>query len=254
MKRPLVIFDLETTGVNPEVDQITQYAFKRINPDGTVDVIKSLVKPSIPISPGAAEVTGISDETVKDALPFKEHLKEICDFILEPGTILAGYNIRGFDVPLLVNEINRAGGNGELLYYFDMIDAFVLYMLHRPRTLSAAFEDLTGKKMSKDAHDAMVDVDATLDVLAGLQEDYDGTEEPEEIVMQKMIRASTPEGAVDFAGKIKLNDEGIPCFTFGKWKDKPVLLNSDTIGYAQWMRRSDFSANTKEALRKILLP
>ena len=107
IKRPVVFFDLETTGVSITKDRIVEIAMKRINPDGTEESWKSLVNPGIPIPQGAQDVHHISDEDVSDKDSFKYLAPEVLEFIT--GCDLGGYNCIRFDVPLLLEEFLRAG-------------------------------------------------------------------------------------------------------------------------------------------------
>jgi DNA polymerase-3 subunit epsilon len=219
-------------------DRIVQYCF--IKKGKKDEVLTGLVNPGIPIPKGASDVHGITDDMVKDADTFNYHVNAISSFI--EGCYLSGYNIRRFDVPLLVAEFKRHGyPEGDAIYKMDMIDAMVLYSQYRPKTLSAAYKDLTGEEL-KDAHDAEVDVAGTHCVIEKLAEKMC-------LGLDEMVEASTPEGFVDFAGKLKMNENGDICFAFGKWKDTPVQQEQS---YAEWMLRSDFPEETKEIICGLL--
>lgn len=248
MDKPIVTFDLETTGVNTSESQIVQYAFYKITIDYEVIELYDLVKPGIPIEKGASEVTGITNEMVAECKPFKYHIPAILEFI--EGCIFAGYNIRKFDIPLLVNELKRNGIKYADQYYkYPMMDAMVLYSKFRERTLSAAYQDLTGKQMSEDAHNAMVDVKATWEVLMKLAQRYADIDGDGSI--DRMVSESTPQDMLDFAGKLKEVDGKI-IYTFGKHMNKGVLDTLDTRSYARWMLKSDFPNDTKEILKELL--
>ena len=157
----IVTFDLETTGVEPSTDRIVQIAVVRKGNDGTIDKKKVLLNPTIPIPKGASDVHGITDEMVKDCPTFKQVGRSLYQYI--EGYDLSGYNIIGFDLPLLVEELLRAG----VEFNFDdvrIIDVMYIYKKLNPRTLGACYLQYTGKELDG-AHDAMIDTDATVEIL-----------------------------------------------------------------------------------------
>lgn len=274
LKKPLVVFDLETTGLDMVKDRIIQMSYIKVMPDGSETRKNLYVNPGMPIPEEVVALTGISDEDVKNAPTFKQlgaNLQkefEGCDF--------AGYNSNRFDVPMLAEEFLRAGID------FDfskcrLIDAQTIFMKMERRNLAAAYKFYCGRKMEEDfeAHRADQDTEATYRVLMGELDKYAPgvQEEPERVLnndMDELAKFSMQNDNVDFAGRIiwqelkdaqgnVLTDEqGNPrkheVFNFGKYKgwDVAEILHKDP-GYYTWVLGSDFTYNTKQVLTRIRL-
>lgn len=274
LKKPLVVFDLETTGLDMVKDRIIQMSYIKVMPDGSETRKNLYVNPGMPIPEEVVALTGISDEDVKNAPTFKQlaanFQKEFegCDF--------AGYNSNRFDVPMLAEEFLRAGID------FDfskcrLIDAQTIFMKMERRNLAAAYKFYCGRKMEEDfeAHRADQDTEATYRVLMGELDKYAPgvQEEPERVLnndMDELAKFSMQNDNVDFAGRIiwqelkdaqgnVLTDEqGNPrkheVFNFGKYKgwDVAEILHKDP-GYYTWVLGSDFTYNTKQVLTRIRL-
>jgi DNA polymerase-3 subunit epsilon len=136
LTRPLVVFDLETTGIDVEKDRIVQIAMIRIEPGGERTTFETLVNPEQPIPPGASAVHGIKDEDVRDKSTFRQIRGEVEAFLTDAD--LAGFNSVNFDLPLLQAELNRAGGEMD----FDGIrhlDAMKIFHRMEQRNLTAAY-------------------------------------------------------------------------------------------------------------------
>lgn len=274
LKKPLVVFDLETTGLDMVKDRIIQMSYIKVMPDSSETRKNLYVNPGMPIPEEVVALTGISDEDVKNAPTFKQlaanFQKEFegCDF--------AGYNSNRFDVPMLAEEFLRAGID------FDfskcrLIDAQTIFMKMERRNLAAAYKFYCGRKMEEDfeAHRADQDTEATYRVLMGELDKYAPgvQEEPERVLnndMDELAKFSMQNDNVDFAGRIiwqelkdaqgnVLTDEqGNPrkheVFNFGKYKgwDVAEILHKDP-GYYTWVLGSDFTYNTKQVLTRIRL-
>lgn len=274
LKKPLVVFDLETTGLDIVNDRIIQLSYIKIYSDGKEERESFFVNPKKPIPPLVSELTGITDEMIKDAPAFEElssYLNEKfkdCDF--------AGYNSNHFDVPMLAEEFFRAGIN------FDfskcrLIDAQTIFHKMERRNLAAAYKFYCGRKMEDDfeAHRADQDAEATYRVLQGELDMYnpETAEEPDRALpndMDVLATFSKLNDNVDFAGRIVwqdmkgkdgdvlLDNEGKPrrqeVFNFGKYKGWSVseVLHRDP-GYYSWMLASEFTADTKQVLTRIRL-
>lgn len=243
--RTFVALDFETTGVNTNTDRIVQYCFIKLTPDRdghslVHEVRKGLVNPGMPIPKEATEVHHITDEMVKDARTFSKMAPHILPWL--SGSTLVHFNGRNFDIPLLATEFERVGMPDHGLYDMPMIDVMILYRQYRSHSLSAAFKDVCGKDIGEDAHDAQVDVEATIDVMRGLSTLMG-------MSFDEMALKSIPEGYVDFAGKLKLDDDGCVIYTIGKAKGVRVL---DDPGFGKWMLKEDFPNQTKQILRKLL--
>ena len=274
LKKPLVVFDLETTGLDMVKDRIIQMSYIKVMPDGNETRKNLYVNPGMPIPEEVVALTGISDEDVKNAHTFKQLAANLqkefegCDF--------AGYNSNRFDVPMLAEEFLRAGID------FDfskcrLIDAQTIFMKMERRNLAAAYKFYCGRKMEEDfeAHRADQDTEATYRVLMGELDKYAPgvQEEPERVLnndMDELAKFSMQNDNVDFAGRIiwqelkdaqgnVLTDEqGNPrkheVVNFGKYKgwDVAEILHKDP-GYYTWVLGSDFTYNTKQVLTRIRL-
>ena len=277
LTKPLVVFDLETTGLDLVNDRIIQISYIKVSPNDAEgeEQRKSLfVNPGISIPLVVQELTGITDEMVKDAPTFKQLAKILADTFT--GCDFAGYNSNRFDIPMLAEEFLRAGVD------FDfsksrLIDAQSIFYKREPRTLAAAYKFYTGRKMEEDfrAHRADEDTEATYRVLQGQLDKYNPeTVEEAELAlpndMDVLNEVSKMNDYVDFAGRMIWEDmtgpDGKPLldangkprrhevFNFGKYKGWAVtdVLHRDS-GYYSWMLSSDFTLNTKQVLTRIRL-
>ena len=277
LTKPLVVFDLETTGLDLVNDRIIQISYIKVSPNDAEgeEQRKSLfVNPGISIPLVVQELTGITDEMVKDAPTFKQLAKILADTFT--GCDFAGYNSNRFDIPMLAEEFLRAGID------FDfsksrLIDAQSIFYKREPRTLAAAYKFYTGRKMEEDfrAHRADEDTEATYRVLQGQLDKYNPeTVEEAELAlpndMDVLNEESKMNDYVDFAGRMIWQDmtgpDGKPLldangkprrhevFNFGKYKGWAVtdVLHRDS-GYYSWMLSSDFTLNTKQVLTRIRL-
>jgi DNA polymerase-3 subunit epsilon len=240
LSRPLIVFDLETTGVNTSKDRIVELAIIKLFPNGERIEKQTLLNPGIPIPAEASAVHGITDEAVKDKPSFRQISKSLLAFI--SGCDFLGYNCIRFDVPLLIEEFYRTG----LQHPFaeaKCIDAFRIFCRKEERTLSAALKFYCREEL-KEAHSAHADTDATLRVLLGQLEHYDDLCKE----VEGLSGYCQEEGFVDYNQKILLKD-GEYLYNFGKHKGRRVL---DETTYAQWMLKNDFPEDTKAHLRKIM--
>lgn len=277
LTKPLVVFDLETTGLDMINDRIIQISYVKVRPgdkDGE-EVRKSLfINPGRPIPAFVQQLTGISEEMVKDAPTFKQLAKQLADEFT--GCDFAGFNSDRFDVPMLAEEFLRAGVD------FDfsrcrLIDAQNIFHKREPRNLAAAYKFYTGHKMEDDfrAHRADQDAEATYRVLMGELDRYnpDTVEEPSQALpndMDALADESRMTDNVDFAGRMVwenvkdkddkpvLDKNGKPqrheVFNFGKYRGSDVteVLHRDP-GYYSWMLAAEFPLNTKQVLTRIRL-
>lgn len=274
LKKPLVVFDLETTGLDIVNDRIIQLSFIKVYPDGKEERGDHLINPGKHIPEMITELTGIDDEKVKDAPSFKQISTTLAETF--KGCDFAGFNSNRFDVPMLAEEFLRAGID------FDfskcrLIDAQAIFHKMERRNLAAAYKFYCGRKMEEDfeAHRADQDTEATYRVLMGELDMYskEQQEEYERILpndMDFLAEFSKQNDNVDFAGRMiwaPITDkEGKPLtdkdgkpqlqevFNFGKYKDYPVaeVLKKDP-GYYSWMLGADFPNNTKQVLTRIRL-
>ena len=279
LNKPLVVFDLETTGLDLVKDRIIQISYIKVKPDGEEERGDYLVNPECHILPIITQLTGISDDDVKDQPTFKQLAKTLSDKFT--GCDFAGFNSNNFDIPLLAEEFLRAGID------FDfskcrLIDACAIFRKMERRNLASAYKFYCGRKMEEDfeAHRADQDTEATSRVLMGQLDYYTEAkqrelgEEPEGRVltndMDCLAQFSKSNNNVDFAGRIVwgeardskgdiiTDNEGKPVmteyFNFGKHKGKTVaeVLRIDQ-GYYAWIMGGDFTYNTKQVLTRIRL-
>lgn len=243
--KPIVFFDLETTGTSTTSDRIVQIAAAKLQPslNGEIEIKKVLVNPGMPIPPGATKVHGITNEMVKDKPTFASYAKSL--FELMSGCNLAGFNIRTFDVPLLAEEFSRVGIDFPEpgMCYFDSCRIF---HSKEPRDLSAAVRFYTGSELTG-AHDAGADVVGTIEVFRAQMKKYTELQDMDE--KQLDLFCTGGKNVLDLAGKIAINDDGVPVYTFGKAIGKPV---SSDKGFGEWMLKGDFNTDTKNVLKKLL--
>ena len=274
LKKPLVIFDLETTGLDLVKDRIIQISYIKLLPNGDELRGNELVNPEKPIPEEVVALTGISNEDVKDKPSFKQLGQKLCDIFT--GCDFAGFNSNHFDIPLLAEEFLRAGID------FDfsrcrLIDVQTIFHKMERRNLAAAYKFYCGRKMEEDfeAHRADQDTEATYRVLMGQLDKYapGANEDPEKVLdndMDTLAEFSKTNNNIDFAGRIVwgevkdrygkplLDKDGNPrlteVFNFGKHKGLPVadVLRIDP-GYYSWILSGDFTYNTKQVLTRIRL-
>ena len=247
LKRPLIFFDLETTGTNINCDHIVEICYLKIYPNGNEESKTMRINPGIHIPETSSAIHGIYDADVADCPKFKEVARNIeKDF---EGSDIAGFNSNRFDVPLLVEEFLRAGIDIDLSKR-RFIDVQVIYHKLEQRTLSAAYKFYCGKNL-EDAHTAEADTRATYEVLKAQLDRYPETLEND---INFLSEYSTFSKNVDFAGRIVYDDNGVEVFNFGKYKGMPVteVFQRDP-GYYGWILNGDFTLNTKDVLTKIKL-
>lgn len=251
INKPIIFFDLETTGTNVDQDRIVQIHTTKIHPDGSKESKTRLVNPTIPIPTEASDVHGITDDMVKNEPPFKRIAKGMAEFF--HGCDLAGYNSNRFDVPLLITEFGRAGIEFPT---WDpvLIDGHALETILNPRTLSAVFERYTGIPLD-DAHDAGADVAGTITVLdhqmEAIRERFPDVLNPDGTITPENLEKFVTDGKTrfDYSGKCYVNDDGVVCWNFGPHRNKPVLENKGFLG---WVFKNDFPSETKTKLQKLI--
>jgi len=248
LKKPIVFFDLETTGLNVGVDRIVEISMLKRNPNNTEESKTYRINPEIPISPEATAVHGISNEDLLDKPTFKQVAVEITKFL--EGCDLSGFNLLKFDVPMLVEECLRVGQDFDIKNR-KIIDVQRIFHQMEKRTLEAAYQFYCNKSLI-DAHSAEADTRATYEVYKAQLEKYEELENDTEFIHE--FTGSPADKLVDFAGRIVKDDNGIPVINFGKHKGKAVedVLKSDP-GYYGWMMRGDFPLYTKKKMTEIKL-
>lgn len=246
LKKPIIFFDLETTGTDISKDRIVEICYIKVFPEGKEVEYTKRINPGMHIPEAASAVHGIYDEDVKDCPMFKDVAREIANEF--EGCDVAGFNSNRFDLPLLAEEFLRAQVDIDLSR-MRAIDVQVLYHKREPRTLSAAYKFYCGKVL-EDAHSALADTRATYEVLKSQLDFYNDLEND----MEVLSKESSFTNNVDFAGRFIYDENGRELFNFGKYKGMPVdaVLDRDP-GYYGWMMNGEFSLNTKQVLTRIKL-
>jgi DNA polymerase-3 subunit epsilon len=246
LKKPLVFFDLETTGVDVAKDRIVEISILKLHPDGKKEVKTRRVNPEMPIPKGSSEIHGIYDEDVKDEPTFKSMAKSLAVFI--GNSDLAGFNSNKFDVPLLAEEFLRVGVDFEIDSR-NLVDVQNIFHKLEQRTLVAAYKFYCGKDLTN-AHSAEADNIATYEVLEAQIERYDELENNVNFLSEFSKRTNN----VDLMGRIVFNEDNVEVFNFGKHKGTPVsqVLERDP-SYYKWMMNGDFPLYTKKVLTAIKL-
>lgn len=247
LKKPIVFFDLETTGVNVAKDRIVEISIFKAFPNKSTESKTWLINPTVPIPAEVTEVHGISDQDVVNAPTFKEIAHEIKN-IME-GCDLAGYNSNKFDIPLLAEEFLRVDVDIDLKKH-HAVDVQNIFHKMEQRTLSAAYQFYCNKNLDN-AHSAEADTKATFEILNAQIERYDELENDIEFLSTFSNRGKR---TVDMAGFIIYNDKDEACFSFGKYKGQTVVSVLETNpGYFSWIQQADFPLYTKKVLTQIKL-
>ncbi|WDF48153.1 exonuclease domain-containing protein [Chryseobacterium sp. KACC 21268] len=244
--KPLCVFDLETTGTNVGKDRIVEICILKVNPDASRESKTWKVNPEMPIPKESSAIHGIYDEDVVNAPTFKDIASKILEMI--SGADLGGFNSNRFDVPLLAEELLRAGLDFDLSK-FKLVDAQTIYHKMEPRNLSAAYNFYCQKTL-ENAHSAEADVLATFEVLDAQVGHYEDL--PNEVA--GLSEFSFHSKFADLAGMIHFNDKDQEIFAFGKYKGQLVkdVFQKD-IGYYGWLQSADFPLYTKKIFTKIQL-
>ena len=244
LKRPIVFFDLETTGVDTAKDRIVEISMVKVMPDGEEIIKTRRINPQMHIPEDATAVHGITDEDVKDAPTFAQIAKSLYQFI--EGCDFGGFNSNRFDLPMLVEEFLRANVDVDFKKR-KFIDVQNIFHKMEQRTLVAAYKFYCDKELDG-AHSAEADTKATYEVLKAQLDRY-----PE---LQNDIAAlaefSTRGETADYAGRIIYNEKGEEVFNFGKYKGMSVseVFRKEPSYYA-WMMNGDFPLYTKKVITEI---
>ena len=246
LKKPICFFDLETTGIEVAKDRIVEISILKVFPNGNKESKTWLVNPEMVIPPVVIAVHGITNERVANEPTFKELASQIYNMIKDSD--LAGFNSDRFDIPLLAEELLRAGVD------FDMksrvsVDVQTVFHKMEERTLSAALKFYCGKSLDN-AHSAEADTMATYEILKAQLERYPELENDTKFLSE----FTTRKRSADFAGFIGYDKDGVEVFSFGKHKGAKVeKVLEDEPGYFGWIQNADFPLYTKKVLTAIKL-
>ncbi len=244
LKRPIVFFDLETTGIQIATDRIVEISILKVYPNGNKESKTWLVNPEIPIPPHCTEVHGITNEKVANEPTFKQLAPEINRMI--EGCDLAGFNSNRFDIPLLGEELLRAGIDFSMKNR-EAIDVQVIFHKKEQRTLSAGYKFYCGKDL-ENAHSAEADTNATYEILKAQLDKYEDLENS----VTALSDFSSHTKRADFAGFILFNDKNQEILSFGKYKGRVVEdVLKENPAYNSWVQNADFPLYTKKVMQQI---
>ena len=257
LQRPLLFFDIESTGLNIPNDSIIELSFVKILPGGEQRIKTWKIKPwdylkqcQRPIDPQASKVNGVTDDMLVDCPTFYEVADEVASWL--ENSDLAGFNSAKFDLPMLAEEFERAKLAGKDLkvdlHAPKMVDVQNIYHAMEPRNLRAAYRFYCGGEDFDNAHTAEADTIATYEVLTGQLDRY-----PDVLKNDVASLASyVTKKAVDFAGMIVVGEGGEPTVNFGKHKGKTVreVFNTDR-SYFRWIQEGAFTLDTKHQFARL---
>lgn len=244
LKKPIVFFDLETTGTDHVHDRIVELAFIKHSPNGKVEKYVKRVNPGMPIPPSSTAIHGITDEHVKDAPLFKHIAHELYEWI--KGCDMGGYNSSKFDLPVLAEEFLRAGLHVDFTER-NMVDVQQIFFKMEARTLKAAYAFYCNKDLSN-AHSAEADIEATIEVLEAQLDRYPDLSTD----VAGLHKFTIVDEYVDYARRMVMKD-GHAVFNFGKYKGRKVEeVFTQEPQYYDWMMQADFALHTKQKISEIL--
>ncbi len=245
LEKPLVLFDIETTGLALSMDKIVELAYIKIMPEGRVFKGDIFINPEMKISEEAVAVHGITQEFLANKPTFKAKAQEFWDIF--NGCNYGGYNVIGFDLPLLRREFIRVGMDFDYSNS-QIIDSKTIFHYMEPRTLSAAYKHYCGKD-HVDAHSALSDVEVTVEILSKQLEKY---EEIRDWKFLSEIHNPRDSRYVDNERKFYWRD-GEAYFAFSKYRDRLLASITKTDrGFLEWIIAADFSDETKNIVKKAL--
>ncbi len=246
LDRPLVVFDIESTGLNPRTDRIIELAAIRVEVDGTEKSMCWLLNPTIEIPEETTQIHGITNEMIKDCPTFLDKADEIEEFFR--GCDLSGFNSDRYDIPCLEEEFARANKNlgvGQR----RLIDVQRIYHRFEPRNLTAAVK-LYCQRDHADAHGAEADAQATLDVLKAQMARYEELPRTSAEI-DEFLNPRDPHNA-DRNGMLRWKD-GELYVNFGKHKGRKlydIFLHEKNI--LKWIINGSFNSDVKQICRDLL--
>lgn len=245
LEKPLAIFDLETTGTNITSDRIVEIAIIKVFPDGKEEQYCQRVNPQMPIPAVVSEIHGIYDKDIVNEPTFDQIAETVVAFIGDAD--LAGYNSNKFDIPVLAEELMRAGSDFDVSQR-RFVDVQNIFHKMEQRTLAAAYLFYCNKNI-ENAHNALYDARATWDVLKAQLDRYSDLKN--DISYLSEFSKAGNYNLLDFAGRLAINEKGEGIYNFGKHKGKTIKEVSHLEpGYYGWMLDADFPLYTKQCLRR----
>lgn len=264
LERPLLFFDIESTGLNIPADSIIELSFVKVFPDGEHKVKTWKIKPwdyekqcQRPISPEASKVNGITDDMLVDCPRFSEVVEEVASWLEDSD--LAGFNSAKFDLPMLAEELERVKAFCKKEISIDlhqplMVDVQNIFHFMEPRNLKAAYRFYCGGEDFDNAHTAEADTMATYEVLKGQLDRYPDTEGSEKRLKNdiRSLAAYAGKKCIDFSGYLVYNDAGEEVINFGKHKGKTARQVYETEpSYYAWIQQGTFTLDTKAQFARL---
>ncbi len=264
LTRPLLFFDIESTGLNIPEDSIVELSFVKVFPGGEERIRTWRIKPwdyvrrcQRPMNPEASKVNGITDDMLKDSPTFFEVADEVAQWLQDSD--LAGFNSAKFDLPMLAEEFERVKLAGKDLHVDLhaplMVDVQNIYHAMEPRNLRAAYRFYCGGEDFENAHSAEADTLATYEVLKAQLDRYKEPDKYREQVLKndvKSLAAFVGRKYVDFSGHLILDDNGEILINFGKHKGKTARQVFDTDpSYFAWIQQGSFTLDTKAQFARL---
>ena len=244
LTRPIIFFDLETTGTNVVKDRIVELSYIKVYPDGREETKARRINPEMHIPEQATAVHHITDEDVKNEPTFRQVSKAL--LAIFDGCDIAGYNSNKFDVPLLIEEFARVGLKFDISGR-NFIDVQNIFHKMEQRTLVAAYRFYCGKELDG-AHSALCDTQATYEVLKSQLDRYDTLEND----VEKLAEFSRAGRGIDLAARFVLDDNDVPVLNFGKHKGQPVKeIFRREPSFCEWIMKGDFSRKTKDVATRL---
>ena len=264
LSRPLLFFDIESTGLNIPEDSIVELSFVKVFPGGEERVKTWRIKPwdyvrncQRPMNPDASKVNGITDDMLTGCPTFFELAEEVSSWVQDSD--LAGFNSAKFDLPMLAEEFERVKLAGKDLHVDLhaplMVDVQNIYHAMEPRNLRAAYRFYCGGEDFENAHSAEADTLATYEVLKAQLDRYKEPDKNREQVLKNDVNALAAfvgKKYVDFSGHLILDDKGEVLINFGKHKGKTARKVWETEpSYFAWIQQGTFTLDTKAQFAKL---
>lgn len=242
--RPIIFFDLETTGIDICNDRVVEISILKVHPNGDEECKTRRINPEMPIPAAASAVHGIYDKDVEGESKFRDIAKSLAKIFA--GCDIAGYNSNKFDIPMLGEEFMRAGVDIDLKRH-KSVDVQTVFHKMEQRTLSAAYRFYCDKEL-EGAHSAEADTKATYHILMSQLDRYSELENSIDFLSE----FTTRDNSVDYAGRIIYDEKGVEVFGFGKHRGKSVVevFRSEPSYYA-WMMNGDFPLYTKKVITRL---
>ncbi|MCR5071313.1 MAG: 3'-5' exonuclease [Bacteroidales bacterium] len=264
LTRPLLFFDIESTGLNIPEDSIVELSFVKVFPGGEERVKTWRIKAwdyirnrQRPMNPDASKVNGITDDMLTDCPTFFELAEEVASWVADSD--LAGFNSAKFDLPMLAEEFERVKLAGKDLHVDLhsplMVDVQNIFHTMEPRNLRAAYRFYCGGEDFENAHSAEADTLATYEVLKAQLDRYKEPDKYREQVLKNDVNALASfvgKKYVDFSGHLILDDKGEVLINFGKHKGKTARMVWETEpSYFAWIQQGTFTLDTKAQFAKL---